>query len=113
MSTGRTLLTLSVLMVFGSSAAYATPISYSEAVSGDLPGFLPAPTVFAFDLGVNTISGTFDSSGPSNIDSFAFSVPLGTLLTAVEYSTATTTVGGTTAASTSLFLDNDNAFLSS
>jgi len=40
------------------SPAAATPISYSESDSGDLGQVLPAPTVFALDVGVNTVAGT-------------------------------------------------------
>jgi hypothetical protein len=61
----------------------AVPFNYDELVSGDLAtaGF-PMP-VFAFDIGVNTVSGRFGNSGStSDFDSFAFNVPGGVELVA-------------------------------
>jgi hypothetical protein len=73
--------------------ASATPINYQESVSGDLPDSLPVPAAFLFplDVGVNTVSGTasLDFSNANNaihdIDSFAFTVPVGMVLTDISY----------------------------
>ena len=88
--------------------AAATPISYSESVSGDLAGSLPAPTVFTLDVGVNTVSGTstYGGNSPTDSDSFAFSVPVGMTLTGISYAFVR---GGTaTAGNTGFDLDNGN-----
>jgi hypothetical protein len=73
--------------------ASATPISYQESVSGDLPDSLPAPpaAVFTLDVGANTLSGTSHFSVSSNgafdfdLDSFAFIVPVGMKVTNISY----------------------------
>jgi hypothetical protein len=57
-----------VLTTTFTSPATATPLSYSEAVSGDLIEVLPAATVFTLDVGVNTVSGTFGVN-PVDFDS--------------------------------------------
>lgn len=68
---------LTVLLV--SSLAHAAPVVYTESADGDLPviGF-PLPT-FTFDVGLNTISGTFgtDANENADFDSFAFVIPTG------------------------------------
>ena len=77
--------------------AGAEPITYSEALHGDLgqllaPGESGTPTVFALDEGLNTFTGTLSpGSGPDNIDwdSIALSVPEGTQLATVSYSIQT------------------------
>jgi hypothetical protein len=106
---------LGLLAVAGlESTADATPFSYSEAVSGDLNG-LPATTVFAFSTGVNTISGSnFFTVDPGlvfhfDFDSFAFSIPVDTLLTKITYSFTTTLTGGATGGSQSYRFDTNNA----
>src|SRR6266540_3135171 len=66
-------------------SAAATPLSYSEAVSGDLIEVLTAPTVFTLDVGVNTVSGTFGFNPEADFDSFAFSVPVGMVVTNISY----------------------------
>jgi hypothetical protein len=63
--------------------AGAAPFVYSESVSGDLAADLPVATVFALDVGDNTVSGTL---GFGLFDSFAFSVPVGTQLTQITFS---------------------------
>jgi hypothetical protein len=96
--------------------ATATPISYSESVSGDLGASLPAPTVFALDIGVNTVSGTthFDGLEPGvfdvDVDSFAFSVPAGLEVTNVAFAFVRTISGNLIAGSMLFILDNGNAF---
>jgi hypothetical protein len=44
------------------SPAAASPISYSESVSGDLSSHPPAPTVFMLDVGVNSHLARFRSA---------------------------------------------------
>ena len=98
--------------------AAATPISYSESVSGDLGDDLPAPTVFALDLGVNTVSGTIhffidqDVHADVDVDVYAFSVPVGLVVTNVSYAFATGPIVGNPAADdqVSFLLGNGNAF---
>jgi hypothetical protein len=70
-----------------STRGNAAPFVYSESVFGDLPSVLPAPTVFAFDLGTNVVSG--QKSFPDT-DSFAFSVPAGTELVSISLAFAST-----------------------
>ena len=85
--------------------AGAEPITYSEALHGDLgqlssPGYPQSP-VFLLDVGVNTFTGTL-SQGPGHDDidwdSIAFSVPENAMLTSVSYSIRTDLVGGAQAA---------------
>lgn len=65
---------LSPLFAVTSSAA---PISYFEAISGDLPSSGP-PTVFTLDTGLNTIDGTVSASDSGfDFDDFGFVVPAG------------------------------------
>jgi len=87
--------------------AGASPISYTESVSGDLVSGLPAPTVFTLDVGVNTVSGT-STFGPtsSDFDSFAFDVPVGMQVTDISYAFVRT--GTATAGFTGFALDNGN-----
>jgi hypothetical protein len=91
--------------------ASATPISYTESASGDLPPFLPAAPAFVFtlDVGVNTVSGTshFDNVDGADGDSFAFTIPVGMELTNISYAF----VRGGDATGGNLFyeLDNGNA----
>ena len=82
----------------GVGVVRAEPITYSEAVHGDLgqltsPGYPPAPTIFTLDVGVNTFSGTLGQGGTVDdvdFDSIAFAVPTGTQLTTVAYSVSAT-----------------------
>ena len=66
-------------LLFGaafSPLATASPVVFSEAVSGDLVygGRGDVPTLFSFDAGVNTVSGTVTSSFslPTDFDGFQF-----------------------------------------
>jgi hypothetical protein len=79
------------LGALAATAANADPITYSESESGDLAELLPTPTVFTFDVGVNTVSGRVRSAPDevSDFDSLAFSIPAGTALSAVRYSFVT------------------------
>jgi PEP-CTERM motif len=97
-----------LLMTVWVSPAGATPISYSESVSGDLVSALPAPTVFILDVGVNTVSGTSHFVPGLDPDSFAFTVPVGLVVTNVSYAFVRT-IGGT-GGHTEFTLDNGNTF---
>jgi hypothetical protein len=106
-----------LLMTVWVSPAGATPISYSESDSGDLGQVLPAPTVFALDLGVNTVAGTIHFiideglNADFDADVFAFSVPVGLVVTNISYAFVTgPIVGNPTAAEVSLLLGEGNAF---
>jgi len=105
-----TLLVLALLLTTAVAPAAAAPITYSEAASGDLGASLPAPTVFALDAGVNTVSGTlaFLATGLEQ-DSFAFSVPAGMQLTSVSFRFTTTQVGILLNGLKYFILDNGNA----
>jgi hypothetical protein len=115
MRRSATATTLAATLVLSLSAtARATPLAYSEGVSGDLAGALPAPSVFALDVGLNTVSGTIhffniDHVFDSDSDVFAFSVPLGTQLTQILYSFVLSPNSDTTGGSAGFTLDNDNA----
>lgn len=67
--------------------SFATPLTYDELVNGDLfagPSGFAIP-VLAFDVGTNTIKGT---TGVTDFDSFAFSVPTGASLIAASVTSA-------------------------
>lgn len=91
------------------STVEATPITYNESVSGDLSTSLPG-TLFAFDVGVNTVSGSiaFLNVPGADADSFAFSIPAGTELTQILYGFVLSANAGTTAAGAGYNLDTGN-----
>ena len=99
--------------VFGvSEAAFATPFTYSESVSGDLGQFLPSATVFALAPGDNTVNGHFFQTlngSAVDIDSFAFSVPLGDTLTSIAFEWTITTIGNVTGANALFSLKGANS----
>jgi PEP-CTERM motif len=95
-----------MLMTAFVTPAAATPISYSESVSGDLVAALPAPTVLTLDVGVNTVSGTTHLLPDVDGDSFAFSVPVGMVVTNVSFAFVRTRGG--TAGQIGFVLDNGN-----
>jgi len=101
------LLSVAVVPVVG-----AAPFTYSESVSGDLGTSLPAASVFSFDVGVNTVSGTtfFFLTSPltSDQDAFAFSIPVGAMLTDATFSFTTTLTGSVTEGAAGFRLDNGN-----
>lgn len=69
-----------------SSSVNAAPVSYSEAIDGELPQFSPFNQILALDTGINTITGHL--MWPylaDNNESFLFSVPNGTLLTQIIF----------------------------
>jgi hypothetical protein len=71
------------------STALAAPVAYDEAVTGDLPDADPLPN-FAFDLGVNTVSGTAGKDF-FDFDDFAFTIASGQQVTAATVSLVDTT----------------------
>jgi len=85
-----------IVPLFISVPALAVPLSYSEALAGDIT--FPAPA-FALDVGTNTVAGTthFDVNRPGaprfdvDFDSFAFTVPSGAQLSGIALSFVTTT----------------------
>lgn len=83
------------LILVSAVTAPAAPLTYSEAVSGDLVGLGSQP-VLLFDVGVNTISGSaFTSLASTDADAFDFSIPLGTQLTSATFSSTLTLLTGT------------------
>ena len=89
--------------LLAATGTQAAPLAYSEPP--DL-GSLPTPTVFAFELGSNTVSGTLQNSnaGGADFDNFAFSVPTGGRLESVTFAFSTTLAGAATGARTAFFL---------
>ncbi|MBN2269098.1 MAG: PEP-CTERM sorting domain-containing protein [Sedimentisphaerales bacterium] len=75
---------LAVLLVIGSfgMGAGAVPISYDEAIDGDLDIDDP---LFQFDIGVNRFSGSMSVS-PADWDSINFSIPDGMELAGITAS---------------------------
>lgn len=71
--------------VFMFNQAFAAPVNYDEAASGDI-GVISGFTVFTLDVGLNTISGSdaFTTSG-FDVDAFSVVVPVGMSLTSVTY----------------------------
>ena len=101
---------LLALLLGLSTQVSAAPIAYDEGVSGDLSALLPG-SLFAFDVGVNTITGSIrylSPDGESDVDAFAFSIGAGTHLSSVGYTFVTTTTRTTTAAQAGYDLDNGN-----
>lgn len=72
-------------------AAQAAVVTYQESVSGDLGSGLTL-TTFSFGVGVNTVSGNTGYSFSTDLDSFAFIVPVGAELVAAQIQ-LTDTVG--------------------
>jgi hypothetical protein len=67
------------------AVAACTPLTYDEAVDGDLSGDPAAPTAVKLGLGDNTISGTVTTTAPADTRDFVtFSVPHGLQLTALH-----------------------------
>jgi hypothetical protein len=80
---------LLMLMAIGAGPAIvnAAPITYDEAISGDL-GAVSPHTEFLFDAGLNTISGDihhFIELSSADFDEFLFTLPAGTQLVAITY----------------------------
>lgn len=64
--------------------AISAPISYDEAVDGDLPGVLTLGLDLAFDAGINTVSGTATFGGPTDSDAFVMIIAPGQMLTSAS-----------------------------
>jgi len=100
-----------VVMLSAARLGFATPITFSEATSGDLGDTFPA-RLFTLDVGTNTVSGT-TSFGVNGIgfdfDNFAFVVPAGTHVADITYAFATATNGDMTFHSLGYLLGNGNA----
>ena len=100
-----------IAVIGASKAAFATPFTYSETASGDLGQFLPAGQVFQLALGDNTVSGhIFETLNGSafDFDAFAFSVPVGDLLTSMTFEWTITTTGNVTGANAIFSLKSAN-----
>jgi len=76
------------LITVASSAAFATPITYQESVSGDLPS--GGGSTLLFDFGTNTVSGNLSWFAVADLDFFKFAVPTGGTLTSIDLSFVTT-----------------------
>jgi hypothetical protein len=101
-----------LLAVLASAPASASPIAFSESVSGDLGSVFPA-TLLPFDAGVNTINGQVSFFGTNFVytadtDHFAFSVPTGMDVTGIAFAFDTTLTGGATAPSVRWRMDTGN-----
>jgi hypothetical protein len=77
----------------------ATPVTYLEAVSGDLPDSGSLTSVGVLGNGLNTVSGTtsFISSQGGSVadhDAFTFEVPAGLVVTHISYEWVLTPVEG-------------------
>ena len=92
--------------------------SFSFAEGTDLGAVLPAGSVFPFNIGTNTVSGTnfftIFSFQPSftfdtDVDSFAFSIPAGAQLTQIGFSFSPSFTGTVVSASDQFTLGNGNA----
>ena len=83
-------------------SAQAAPISYSEAISGDLSQDFPAEYIGTLDIGINTIQGTFcfarapttcpDTGRGFDHDGFRYTLPEGLSLDSVTYAFASASV---------------------
>src|SRR5262245_37257875 len=98
------------ILVLLAHVCQASPISYDEAVSGDLPDLFPS-TVFALDVGANTLRGTthvlviVPVLTSVDFDQFAFTVPAGTHLTDIVYSFHLSAMPGLSTAQVNYTLD--------
>lgn len=105
------LASLLLAMLAGAPPPTALAFTYSESVSGDLPQSLPAGSVFPFDVGANTVSGSFSGSAIAlDLDSLAFSVPAGSQLESVSFAFSTTGSTDLTGAFANFLLCPGNAF---
>jgi hypothetical protein len=108
----RQLACVCIALIGASQPAFATPFTYSETASGDLGQFLPAAQVFQLGLGDNTVSGhIFETLNGSafDFDAFAFSVPVGDLLTSMTFEWTITSTGNVTGANAIFSLKSANS----
>src|SRR3972149_1946839 len=68
-----------------SGVVNATPVTYNEAIDGELPQFDPSNQIIALDIGINTITGHVMWPYYTNNESFRFAVPSGALLTQIIF----------------------------
>lgn len=111
----------SLLFVMLVSARSVEAFAFSESGSGtDLNAVLPS-SQFAFDVGINTVSGTNfftvtsfepDFRFDTDSDSFAFSIPVGAQLVQISYSFSPSFTGAVTTALDDFVLGNDNVSVS-
>lgn len=98
------------------TAATPAVASFTYSEGADLPGTLPASSIFLFplDVGSNTVSGTFlnGTDPPTDFDNFAFSIPAGAALESVTFAFTTTPTTNVTRAATSFALCPSNDFCS-
>ena len=90
------LLSSIIIVAISSQGSYAAPITYDEAVDGDLPNqsgspSLPPSVFFTFDIGVNSFTGTMiwggaGVPGAQDTDIVPFIIPSGLELISVTYS---------------------------
>jgi uncharacterized protein (TIGR03382 family) len=75
-------LTAFAVALIAFSTAQAVPFNYDEQVDGDLSPFGPFAAM-PFDVGLNTVKGNFGFTqpGPTDWDSFGFSIPASAKLT--------------------------------
>jgi hypothetical protein len=107
----RVVLALAVWL-FLCPTAWAAPLTYDEAVSGDLSSATPSPTVLAFGIGVNSVLGSLYSGvQASDFDAFAFTIPAGGTLTAISYAFTLDPKEGETVAGASWGFDAGNTGL--
>ncbi len=101
-SWARAALIAGACFIIAAEPTVATPLSYDEAISGDLPGGAPFP-VLPLDVGVNTVTGTsdFDAASSASLsadfDDFEFTVPASTQLVSVGFASNVTSVSGSPA----------------
>lgn len=101
-------LCLALLACLFAAPVTATPITYSEAVSGDLDSSVP----LLLDIGINTVSGTsFVHQFHEDSDSLWLTVPTGAALTDVVFSAQMTLSAGATGGGTGYYLYLDDPFL--
>ena len=97
-----------LLIVAAAAPANASAFTYDEATATDLEAVLPAPTVFLLGVGANTVTGTQISSlAGFDLDSFAFTIPAGTVLSSITYAFASNSTLNSD--NTVYVLDNGNA----
>lgn len=82
-SFGGTAAAVFIFLAGMSAPALATPISYDEAVDGDIDTIFS--TSFNFDVGVNIISGTQAFTIIMDYDFFNFTIASNQLLTGISY----------------------------
>jgi hypothetical protein len=102
MLSGRMAVLAAALTAMGSVSA--APITYSEAISGDLPSFAIAP-LGALDTGLNTIQGRtcFIADGScqfGDFDSFRFTLSPGLVVQSISLDFTTTLLPGSSWART-------------